>query len=106
MPRRYAVVEDWRAPLKYCETCRANAESKLNEAHASIRAEHAAFNAEQERKLATLDHGGLDQSLRSDFEAILDRMNLGARQPVQPRQLEAAQSNVHVMPVASTGGEP
>jgi hypothetical protein len=105
MPRRYAIEENWQAKPKYCATCRGNAESKLNEAHSSIRAEHAAFNAAQQQKLSALDHGGLDQSLRRDFDAILDRMGIGARVVVAPRQLEQPASNVHVMPVASTGGE-
>jgi hypothetical protein len=107
MPWGYAVKERTMGRKVYCEAHRQDAEGLLEEAHAELRAAHAAFNAAQQQKVTALDHGGLDQRLRANFDAILDRLGLlekGAAQ-AQPRQLEQVASNVHVMPVASTGGE-
>jgi ribosomal protein L44E len=105
LARRYVIEEDWREPHKYCRTCRDQAESKLAAAHAAIRAAHAEFNSRQERELAAIDHGGLDQLLRSEFEDTLRRLNLTISTE-QPKQFEAAQpATTHVMQVASTGGE-
>jgi hypothetical protein len=108
MPWGYAVKERAIGRKLYCETHRQEAETLLEEAHAELRAAHAAFNAEQQQKILALDHGGLDQRLRANFERILDKLGLLEKPSAasQPKQLEAAQqSNVHVMPVASTGGE-
>jgi hypothetical protein len=104
MPWRYAIIEDWHQGLKYCAPHRRDAESILEQAHAKMRAEHAEFNARQQAKITVLDHGGLDQMLRRDFESILESIGLAAKsETTQPRQLEAVASVVHMMPVASTG---
>jgi hypothetical protein len=108
MPWGYAVKERPFGRKLYCETHRQEAETLLEEAHAELRAAHAAFNAKQQQAILALDHGGLDQRLRANFEAILDKLGLLEKPPGSPppKQLEAqAQSNVHVMPVASTGSE-
>jgi len=100
MPRRYTIVEDWGAGFKYCVTCQHNSRVKMQQAHADIRAAHAQFNADQEAKLAALEHGALDQSLRADFDKMLRDMGLVGGSS-QPKQLEPAQSNVRVMTVAT-----
>lgn len=101
---RYTIVDDWAPEPKYCRTCHDQAESKLAAAHAAIRAAHAEFNARQERELAAIDHGGLDQQLAAEFADTLRRLQLTVATE-QPKQLDAAPQTTHVMSVATTGGE-
>lgn len=109
MPWRYAIVDDWRSGFRYCAAHRKDAESTLEQAHASLRSELAAFNREQQRRITELDHGELDQILRRSFDAMLVRLGLAGTivATVTRPQLEAPASAeaVHVMPVATTGPE-
>lgn len=107
MPWRYTVVEDQEGGHRYCAAHRRAAEQRLEQMHARMRSDHAAFNASQQQKIAMLDQGGLDQLLREDTEVIQREIGLSGsmRRSLDSRgHITTGEADkVHVLPVRSTG---
>jgi hypothetical protein len=104
MPPKHAIEEIWEPDeARYCESCRDDAESVLEEAHARVRSAYAAFTDRQRQELALLNHGGLDQGLRKRREEMFRLLGVDSPPRVDPPQLEQAQTETHVTRVASTG---
>lgn len=105
LPWRYAVVELVEGGFRLCLVHNRAGHQRMEQAHATMRSEHAAFNAKMQQRIAALEQGGLEQLLRNDAAQIKQAIGLGRIEQVtlDASHLLSSES-VHV--VHSTTEEP
>lgn len=90
VPWRYTVTVDIDSGRRLCTTHGTLAQEKMEHFAALLRSAHAAFNAEQQHKVAAMNRGGLERELRTVEtelqEAFGNRPSLTGIHPPAPTQ--------------------
>lgn len=92
LPPRYIIIDAEGRGFEYCKVHKDVAVAQLEQFHGLLRAERAAFNAEQAGKVAKMDGGGVQLKVRQHYNEVIDQFKMTDKDYEQMK---------HLLPVAS-----
>jgi hypothetical protein len=93
LPPRYIIVDAEGRGYEYCKIHKDVAVAQLEQFHGLLRAERAAFNAEQAGKVAKMDGGGVQLKVRQHYNEVVDHLKMTLDKDYEQVR--------HLLPVAS-----
>lgn len=74
LPPRYIIIDAEGRGFEYCKIHKDVAVAQLEQFHGLLRAERAAFNADQAGKVAKMDGGGIQVSVRQHYNDVVKHL--------------------------------
>ncbi len=107
LPPRYVIIDTEGRGFEYCKIHKDVAVSVLEEFHGLLRAERAHFNAEQAKKVAKMDGGGVHLKVRNHHTEVVEHLTATIDDTDKVRHLlPAASQSDHAAAVSTLSSTP